>query len=75
MRKQEWDWPAEQSRRSAGYDVDAVPRGTGWASPTAKKVSSIYLRSVWMFFRFVMGGILAAIILAVVWVVLKVVSI
>ena len=53
--RQEWDWPPEGNSRQR-YDVDAVPRRTGWASPRTNRFVNGYLRFLWILFKVVGGG-------------------
>jgi hypothetical protein len=53
--RQEWDWPPEGSSRER-YDVDAVPRRTGWASPRTNRITSGYLRVLLFLLKVVAGA-------------------
>lgn len=64
---QEWDYPPKQRRYRSYSVLDAAPDGEGWASPTTTRAVNVYWRVLKTLVKFVLGALIAAAMLALIW--------
>ena len=71
--QQEWDYPP---RRPRHYDVlDAVPEESGWGSPIATKIVSVYWTIFKTVVKVVLGSILGLAMVALVWLMMQILKV